>query len=116
MCRHKGLRLRRYRRENAFLLEALAVGAPSVFRGLKSRATNLPYINYHTIRVSSLSYLAPPTIPTSNSGTLPRCRLVLVHGMRRRRWSMRIMRMARVHVVHLGTVEVRRVLLVWRRW
>lgn len=41
VCRHKGLCLSRDGCEDAFLREALAVGAASVFRLIKARAANL---------------------------------------------------------------------------
>lgn len=43
MRRYEGLRLRGNRGEDAFLLKALAIGAPSVIGGFKSRATNLSW-------------------------------------------------------------------------
>jgi len=45
MGRHKGLRLRGDRGEDALLLEALAIGAAPIVRGLEAGAPNLHSIS-----------------------------------------------------------------------
>lgn len=60
VCRHKGLCLSRDGCEDAFLREALAVGAASVFRLIKARAANLAtrqYVLECDARVNAKVYL-----------------------------------------------------------
>lgn len=74
ICRmggNKRLRLRRYWCENTFLIEPQAIGAPSIWRRLKSRASNLLMLQ---LKISPtpkiMTYLTPPTVPASNCRSL----------------------------------------------
>lgn len=116
----KSLRLRRHGREDAFLLESLAVGASSVVGRFEARAADL-LGDEHT------SHLIPSTPPPIGSGThfassaistrdrrsLPGRRLVVIHVLLRTT-AMGILRMARIHVVRRMTVEVWMLLILWR--
>lgn len=45
VSRHKGMRLRRHRRKNAFLVEAKTVSTPAIWRRVKSVASDLELVS-----------------------------------------------------------------------
>ena len=53
MGRYESLRLRGYRREDAFLLKTLAIRATSIIRSLKTRAANLNRISVYYKHIAS---------------------------------------------------------------
>lgn len=96
---HKGLRLRRDRREDAFLLETLTVGATTIVRCFEARAPDLLLMSTHpSLATDRSTYFASPAISTRDRRALPRGRLIVTHVLL---WStpMRVLRMSGIHVV-----------------
>lgn len=107
---HKCGSMRRDGCENAFLLEALAVGTATILGSFEAGAANLRRISIVPRESEYLvsTDLAPPTIATSNGGALPRCGLVLrIHVVRGRRTTMRVLRMSWVHIVGRMAIVIR---------
>ena len=113
---NKGLRLGRDWSEDAFLLEALAVGTTTVIRCFEARATNLyPISITRNISGLAVTYLAPSTISTRDGRSLPRCRLTLIAHVRLSH-SSRIRRsVGRIHIMRWHCVShIWMALLRWR--
>lgn len=114
----KSLRLRRHGREDAFLLESLAVGASSVVRRFEARAADLlgdehPYHLIPSPPMRTGTHFASSAISTRDRRSLPGRWLVVIHVLLRTT-AMGVLRMARIHVVRRMTVEVWMLLILWR--
>lgn len=118
MSGHKSGGVGRDGREDAFLLEPLAVGTPSIFGGFEARAANLRRISlvFQGSPIPRPADLASSAIATGNGCALPWCWLMLgIHVMGRWRSTMRILRMAWIHIILRMAVIIRRRLMLGRR-
>ena len=104
--RDKGLRLGGDGGEDAFLLEALAVGTTTVIRCLEAGATNLYLIRTTRYVLNhATTYLAPSTVSTCDGRSLPRCWLTLIAHVRLSHRSRVRRPVGRVHVVRWDPVS-----------
>ena len=121
MSWHERVRLGRHGSKDALLVEAKAVGASSIWRGVEAVATDLDGSakSVHGSH-SHRSHLSPTAVAAGDGSTLPRSRLAEVYLRLRRTLVVRLriwhlMRLALIHIV--GRVaSVRIVLDVLWRW
>ena len=104
---YERLCLRGDRREDALLLETLAIRATSVIGSLETGAANLTRISVYSKHITSdpSTYLTSPAIPARDCGPLPWCRLTLILHVGWRRPTTWIGGIRSVHIVrwiHVG--------------